>query len=56
MNYVIVDQRDNSYFQGLQGWTRLEENAIWYKTKTSAKDVLRTIPENEHMYIREIED
>lgn len=30
MLYVISDKRDNSYFCGLSGWSKLEENALWY--------------------------
>lgn len=38
MNYVIVDRRDGSYFSGLTGWSKLEENAIWYD-KQDADDL-----------------
>lgn len=30
MLYVITDKRDNTYYCGLQGWSNLEENALWY--------------------------
>lgn len=38
MDYVIVDKRDGSYFSGLTGWSKLEENAIWYD-KQDADDL-----------------
>ncbi len=57
MNYVIVDNRDNTYFQGLSGWTKLEENAIWYD-KEDADELCATLNEslhgNGHLYVAEL--
>lgn len=30
MYTLIVDGRDNTYYSGLTGWSKLEENALWY--------------------------
>ena len=30
MYTLIVDRRDNTFFCGLSGWSKLEENALWY--------------------------
>lgn len=30
MYSLIVDRRDNTYYSGLTGWSKLEENAIWF--------------------------
>lgn len=55
MNYVIVDCRDNTYFQGLSGWTKLEENAIWYD-KAEADDLcaVLNLKFDNNLYVAEL--
>jgi len=52
MYYLIIDWRDNTYYCGLSGWSKLEENAIWYgkdsvHTMDELNEVLQSLTEKE---------
>lgn len=57
MDYVIVDKRDGSYFSGLTGWSKLEENAIWYD-KQDADDLcaLLNLKFDGNLYVAELSE
>lgn len=58
MYSLIVDRRDNTYYSGLTGWSKLEENAIWFSnhaavyTLANMQTVLAnlTAKEGNHFY------
>jgi hypothetical protein len=57
MLYVISDKRDNTFYCGLNGWSNLEENALWYGddsryTLTEMRDTLAMLKSlhGDHFY------
>ena len=56
-SYVITDISTEStkYYAGLNGWTNLHENAIWYETEKEAAEQ-KTALKDETLKIEEIEN
>lgn len=52
MDYIITNKTDNTHFAGLNGWVKLEENAIWYDKK-EADEMCATL-NDENLYVHEI--
>lgn len=47
MYNLIVDRRDNTFYSGLTGWSKLEDNAIWYgNDSVYTLDDMRTVLNN----------